>query len=381
MAQFHKDYYQILGVRRDASPEEIKKSYRKLALQYHPDRNPGDKEAEDKFKEASEAYEVLQDPQKRKLYDQYGHEGLRDTGFTGFRDFSDIFGAFGDIFEDLFGFREAGGRRRGAPMPGSDRRYDLEIDFLDAARGTEVTIEVPKLVNCRQCGGTGVQPGTRKITCTQCGGRGSITQTHGFLRISTECPRCHGTGEFVAEPCRICQGRGRQTEKKRLSVKIPPGVDNGTPLVMPGEGEEGLLGGPPGDLYIIIHLRGHEFFRREGNDVIFKLPLSFTQAALGDRINIPTLNGDKTLDIPPGTQPGEILRLRGEGFPNLKGYGKGDLRVEVQVVIPRRLSDRQKELLRAFSQEESPEKTIRPASTIQEEGILKKLWNNVRSHF
>jgi molecular chaperone DnaJ len=381
MAQFHKDYYQILGVGRDAGPEEIKKSYRKLALQYHPDRNPGDKEAEEKFKEASEAYEVLQDPQKRKLYDQYGHEGLKDTGFTGFRDFSDIFGAFGDIFEDLFGFRETGGRRRGGPTPGADRRYDLEINFLDAARGTEVTIEVPKMVNCRQCGGAGVQPGTRKVTCTQCGGRGSITQTHGFLRISTECPRCHGTGEFIAEPCRTCQGRGRQTEKKRLSVKIPPGVDNGTPLVMPGEGEEGLLGGPPGDLYIIIHLRSHEFFWREGNDVIFKLPLSFTQAALGDRINIPTLNSDKALDIPPGTQPGEILRLRGEGFPNLKGYGKGDLRVEVQVVIPRRLSDRQKELLQAFSQEESPEKTISSASTIQEEGILKKLWNTVRGHF
>ncbi len=379
MVNYKKDYYQILGVGRDASDDDIKKAYRQLALKFHPDRNPGNKEAEERFKEASEAYEVLRDSQKRRLYDQYGYEGLKDSGFTGFTDFSDIFGAFGDIFEDLFGFRDFRTRRPG-PAAGSDRRYDLEINFLDAAMGTEVTIEIPRTVNCRQCGGSGQRPGTQKITCPQCGGRGAVTQTHGFLRISTTCPRCRGAGEFIAEPCAACQGRGRVQEKKKLAVKIPPGVDNDTHLIMNGEGEEGLLGGPAGDLYIVIHVRPHELFRREGNDLILRLPISFTQAALGDRLTIPSLNGERELTIPPGTQPGEIIRLRGEGIPALKGYGRGDLRVQVEVVIPRSLSDRQRELLKELAREEAPERHFRPAAEPEEPGFLQKIWQSIKRH-
>ncbi|AEB10179.1 molecular chaperone DnaJ [Desulfobacca acetoxidans] len=376
MPSYNKDYYQILGVSRDATEAEIKKSYRQLALKYHPDRNPGDKAAEEKFKEASEAYEVLHDPAKRRLYDQYGHEGLRDSGFTGFRDFGDIFGAFGDIFEDLFGF---GGPRRGRSQvqPGSDRRYDLEVDFVEAALGTEVTVEIPRNINCTTCQGSGVRPGSRKIICPVCGGRGQITQTHGFLRISTTCSRCQGQGEVIAEPCPTCQGRGRVVGKKKLSVKIPPGVDNGIHLVMTGEGDEGILGGPPGDLYIVIHVRPHKLFRRDGDDLVFSLPISFSQAALGDVVSIPTLNGNKDLTIPPGTQPGEVIRLKGEGVPHLKGFGRGDLRAEIKVTVPRRLNERQKDLLKKFAAEETPHKKLKQPPPAK--GWLEKIQDFVGS--
>jgi molecular chaperone DnaJ len=358
MASYTKDYYQILGVGRTATEEEIKKSYRQLALKFHPDRNPGDKAAEEKFKEASEAYEVLRDPDKRRLYDQYGHEGLRDSGFTGFRDFGDIFGAFGDIFEDLFGF--GGPRRsRSGVQAGADRRFDLEITFLDAARGAEVTVEIPRNVNCLTCQGNGVRPGSRKNICPACGGRGQVSQTHGFLRISTTCSRCQGMGEVITEPCPACGGRGRVVEKKKLAVKIPPGVDNGVHLVMAGEGDAGVLGGPPGDLYIVVHVRPHEVFRRSGDDLILSLPISFTQAALGSVVSIPTLNGNKDLTIPAGTQPGDVISLRGEGIPHLKGFGSGDLRVEAKVVVPRHLNDRQRELLEKLAADENPDKTFK----------------------
>ncbi|MDD3582206.1 MAG: molecular chaperone DnaJ [Desulfobacca sp.] len=377
MVQFNKDYYQILGVPRDAKEEDIKKKYRQLALKYHPDRNPGDKEAEERFKEASEAYEVLRDPQKRRLYDQYGHEGLRDTGFTGFRDFSDIFGAFGDIFEDLFGFGGPEPKRAG-PQAGVDRRYDLDLDFVDAALGTEINIEITRNINCRACQGTGVRPGTHKIPCPQCGGRGHIIRSHGFLRISTTCPRCQGRGEIIAEPCPKCRGTGRVPEKKKLSVRIPPGVDNGTHLIMSGEGDEGVHGGPPGDLYIVMHVRPHELFDREGYNLRLKLPISFVQAALGDRVTVPTLSGQKEVTIQPGTQPGEIIRLKGEGIPILKGYGRGDLLIETHVVIPRHLSTRQKELLQEFAAEEDVKMTGSSHSP-PSEGLLKRLWRSLRA--
>lgn len=355
MPPYQKDYYRILGVPRHATEEEIKKAYRQLALKYHPDRNPGNKEAEEKFKEASEAYEVLRDPNKRRLYDQYGHEGLRDSGFTGFRDFSDIFGAFSDIFEELFGF---GGfqRTQPGPRPGADRRYDLEIDLRQAVLGDEVTIEIPRQSNCRRCQGSGIRPGSRPTVCPTCGGRGQITQSHGFLRISTTCSRCQGSGTLITDPCPVCQGTGRVAEKKKLVVKIPPGVDNGTQLIIGGEGDDGWLGGPPGDLYIVLHLRPHELFRRQGDDLILTLPISFPQAALGATVTIPTFNGQRELTIPPGTQPGEVLRLRGEGVPHLRGTGKGDLRVEIKVEVPRRLTERQRDLLRQLAAEESPGK-------------------------
>ncbi|MBW1916872.1 MAG: molecular chaperone DnaJ [Deltaproteobacteria bacterium] len=377
MVQFNKDYYQILGVPRDAKEEDIKKKYRQLALKYHPDRNPGDKEAEERFKEASEAYEVLRDPQKRRLYDQYGHEGLRDTGFTGFHDFSDIFGAFSDIFEDLFGFGGPQARRSG-PQAGVDRRYDLDLDFVDAALGTEINIEITRTVNCRSCQGSGVRPGTRKIPCPQCGGRGHIIRSHGFLRISTTCPRCQGRGEIIAEPCPKCRGTGRIPEKKKLSVRIPPGVDNGTHLIMSGEGDEGINGGPPGDLYIVMHVRPHELFDREGYNLRLKLPISFVQAALGDKVTIPTLSGQKEMIIHPGTQPGEIIRLKGEGIPILKGYGRGDLLVEVHVVIPRHLSPKQQELLEEFAALDDSQLASSHRS-LPQEGLLKKLWRSIRA--
>ncbi|MBM4284997.1 MAG: molecular chaperone DnaJ [Deltaproteobacteria bacterium] len=383
MAGNRKDYYQILGVSRNASAEEIKKQYRQLALKYHPDRNPGDKSAEEKFKEAAEAYEVLHDPEKRRLYDTYGHEGLSSTGFSGFRDFSDIFRSFGDIFEDLFGFGGMGGRATAA-QAGSDLRYDLTLDFLEATLGTEVTIEVPRVIDCRTCGGSGAKPGTQKVPCTQCGGRGVVTRTHGIFQITTTCPRCQGMREFIAEPCPSCRGEGQIRDKKKLKVKIPPGVDQGTHLVMAGEGNAGRFGGPPGDLYVILNVRGHEKFRREGQDLRLEAPLSFTQAALGTRLTIPTLTGSRELVIPPGTQPGEVIRLRGEGVPYPRGSRRGDLLVEVRVTIPRNLSPRQEELLRELAREEGNDtqtsrQDLNTGQAGQSEGFLKKIWNAIKS--
>lgn len=380
MGTNRKDYYRILGVSRDATPEEIKKKYRQLALKYHPDRNPGNKEAEERFKEAAEAYEVLRDPEKRRLYDLYGHEGVSSTGFTGFHDFSDIFRSFSDIFEDLFGFADFG-PREGRPQAGSDLRYDLTLDFLDATLGTEVTIEVPRIVTCRTCGGSGARPGTGRVPCPACGGRGVITRTQGIFQITTTCSRCGGLREFLADPCPDCHGEGQVREKKKLKVKIPPGVDNGTHLVMAGEGNAGRFGGPPGDLYIILHVRPHELFRREGYDLHLKVPISFVQAALGTRLTIPTLKGSKEIVIPPGTQPGEIIRLRGEGVPYPKGQRQGDLLVEVQVVIPRNLTPRQLELLKELAREDPAGQTtvLTPDTQPQEDGLFKKLWNTVKN--
>jgi molecular chaperone DnaJ len=381
MAGNRKDYYQVLGVARNASPEEIKKKYRQLALKYHPDRNPGDHEAEERFKEAAEAYEVLHDPEKRRLYDTYGHEGLSSTGFTGFRDFSDIFRSFSDVFEDLFGFGDFGGRASAAQV-GSDLRYDLTLDFLDASLGTEVTIEVPRVVNCRMCSGSGAKPGTQKVACPQCNGRGVVTRTHGIFQITTTCPRCQGLREFIAEACPSCQGEGQVREKKKLKVKIPPGVDQGTHLVMAGEGNAGRFGGPPGDLYVILNVKPHERFRREGYDLRLQVPISFVQAALGTRVEIPTLKSTRELVIPPGAQPGEIIRLKGEGVPYPRGGRRGDLLVEVKVDIPRELTPRQEELLRELAREEGSAahdgNSFPRRQAGQREGLFQKVWNAVK---
>jgi molecular chaperone DnaJ len=374
MANNQKDYYLLLGVPRNATLDEIKKAYRQLALRYHPDRNPGNKEAEEKFKEAAEAYEVLHDPEKRRLYDLYGHEGLSSTGFTGFRDFSDIFRSFSDIFEGFFGFQEFGGAQTRV-QAGSDLRYDLTLDFLDAALGTEVTVEVPRVINCHTCGGSGAKPGTRKIPCPQCGGRGVVSRTHGIFQITTTCPRCQGMREFFAEACPTCNGEGRLREKKRLKVKIPPGMDSGTHLIMAGEGNEGLYGGPPGDLYIVLSVRPHERFRRDGYDLHLDVPISFVQAALGTRLTIPTLKSSRELVIPPGTQPGEIIRLRGEGVPFPRGNRRGDLLVDVKVVVPRTLTPRQQQLLGELAKEE-PASRPRAVGDTHQEGLFKKLWHS-----
>ncbi len=344
-----KDYYKILGVPRNASEEEIKKAYRKLALQYHPDRNPGNKEAEEKFKLASEAYEVLRDPEKREIYDRYGIEGLKGTGFTGFRGFDDIFSAFSDIFEDFFGFGTTY-KRKARPRAGADLRYDLKISFYDAAFGKETEIEIPKNVTCEACLGTGAKPGTYPTTCPNCRGTGQITRTQGFFTISTTCGQCHGEGKVILSPCRECRGTGKVRKNKKIQIKIPPGVDNGSKLRIRGEGEEGERGGPPGDLFVFIYVEPHEFFQRDGDDIICQVPISFPQAALGSEIEIPTLDGKKTLTIPKGTESGEIFRIKGEGFPRLKGHGKGDLIVQVVVKTPKNLTKRQEELLREFEE-------------------------------
>jgi len=344
-----KDYYNILGVPRNASEEEIKKSYRKIAMQYHPDRNPGNKEAEEKFKIASEAYEVLRDPEKRQIYDHYGIEGLKGTGFTGFRGFDDIFSAFGDIFEDFFGFGTTY-KRRTKPRPGADLRYDLKISFYDAAFGKETEIEIPKTVFCEVCNGTGAKPGTHPANCPNCRGTGQAIRSQGFFTISTTCSQCRGEGKVIPHPCKACRGLGKVRRSKRIQLKIPPGVDTGSKLRIRGEGEEGERGGPPGDLFVFLYVEPHDFFSRDGDDIVCQVPISFTQAALGGEIEISTLNGTRSLTIPKGTETGQIFRIKGEGFPRLRGYGRGDQVVQVIVKTPKNLTKRQEEILREFEE-------------------------------
>ena len=343
----NRDYYKILGVSREASEDELKKSYRKTAMQYHPDRNPGNKEAEEKFKIASEAYEVLRDPEKRQIYDRYGIEGLKGTGFTGFRGFEDIFSSFGDIFEDFFGFGTPR-RRRTAARPGADLRYDMKIPFEEAAFGKETEVEILKRVLCDVCSGTGAQSGTHPSQCPSCRGTGQVTRSQGFFTISTPCPQCSGEGKIISFPCTQCKGLGAVKKGKKLHIKIPAGVDTGSKLRLRGEGEEGEKGGPPGDLFIFLYVEPHEFFTREGDDILCQIPISFPQATLGREVEVPTLNGNKKLTIPKGTESGEVFRVKGEGFPRMRTHSRGDLMVQVIVRTPKNLSKEQEELLREF---------------------------------
>lgn len=343
------DYYEILGVRRDASEDEIKKSYRKLAMNYHPDRNPGDKEAEAKFKEASEAYEVLRDREKREIYNRYGHDGLTGTGFQGFAGFEDIFSSFGDIFEDIFGF-SSGRRARTAARAGADLRYDLTISFMDAAFGTSTDVEIEKFVKCWECEGTGAAPGTTPEICPRCRGRGQVTQTSGLFSISTTCPQCRGEGKIVKDPCRVCMGTGKAKTKKKIDLKIPAGVETGSRLRLGGEGGEGEFGGPSGDLYVFIHVEPHEFFKRNNDDILCQVPISITEAALGANIEVPTLEGSAKIKIPKGTQNGKLFRLKGKGISHLRGFGKGEQIVQVMVEIPTNLNKKQEKLLREFAE-------------------------------
>lgn len=349
-----RDYYEVLGVSRDASPEEIKKAYRKLARQYHPDANPGDKTAEERFKEIAEAYEVLSDPEKRANYDRFGHAGVNGQGFGGFGEgfggFGTDFGGFGDLFDIFFG---GATRARRGPQKGADVRVDLEISFKEAAFGVEKDIRVMRVEECDHCGGTGAAPGSAPKKCPVCQGTGQVqfSQSTPFGRImqTHTCDRCRGTGRIIEKPCGACNGSGLVRRPRTIHVKIPAGVDTGTRLRVPGEGEAGLRGGPRGDLYVYISVRPHRFFRREGNDVICEVPISFAQAALGDEIEVPTLDGTAKIRVPEGTQHGTEFRLRGKGIPDLNGYGRGDQFVRVKVVTPTRLSERQKQLLREFA--------------------------------
>lgn len=347
-----RDYYEILGVVRQASDAELKSAYRKLALKYHPDRNPGDMSAEEMFKEAAEAYEVLRDPQKRQIYDQYGHAGLEGSGFTGFGGFEDIFSSFGSIFEDLFGF---GGRRSTSnrAQRGSDLRYDLKLSFMEAVFGVEKAIEMEKRELCPACDGSRCEPGTAPETCSQCRGMGQVQRNQGFFTVRTTCPRCGGTGQIVASPCRQCRGNGQVMAAKRVSVKIPAGVDTGSRLRLSGEGEAGFNGGPPGDLYVVVHVEEHDFFKRDGSNVICQVPVSMIQAALGAEISVPTLNGEKNLEIPKGTQFGDVFRFRGAGIPSLRNGSRGDQIIQVLVRTPTSLNRKQEKLLQEFASVEA----------------------------
>ena len=343
-----RDYYEVLGVDRNASDSELKKAYRKLALKFHPDRNPGDRAAEEQFKEAAEAYDVLRDANKRQIYDQYGHQGLEGSGFSGFGGFEDIFSSFGDIFEDFFGF--GGGRRsRSRVHRGSDLRYDMQLTFMEAVFGTEKKIDVEKAESCVDCEGSGAAPGTGVETCPQCGGSGQIGRSQGFFTVRTTCTQCRGQGQVIANPCSTCRGQGKVLARKKVSVRIPAGVDNGSRLRLTGEGEAGAYGGPHGDLYVFIHAENHEFFKRDDTNVLCQIPVSFVQAALGDTVSIPTLQGETELQIPKGTQPGDVFRVRGEGIPSLRNGHRGDQIVQINVKTPTNLNKKQVALLKEFA--------------------------------
>jgi molecular chaperone DnaJ len=348
-----RDYYEVLGVGQDADESTLKGAYRKQALKYHPDRNPDNKQAEDKFKEASEAYEVLRDPKKRQIYDQYGHQGIEGSGFSGFGGFDDIFSSFGSIFEDLFGFSNGGGGGRSRARKGADLRYDLNLSFMEAAFGTETEIEVKKAETCATCDGSGCEPGTSPETCGQCQGSGQVSRNQGFFTVRTTCPRCQGSGQSISHPCQQCRGRGQVVASKKVSVKIPAGVDSGSRLRLNGEGEAGSLGGPHGDLYVFISVEPHEFFKRDNSDVICQVPISFVQAALGDSLTVPTLVDGKTLKIPKGTQFGDIFRFRGEGIASLRSGRRGDQIMQVVIKTPTGLTKKQEQLLKDFAKLES----------------------------
>lgn len=344
-----RDYYEVLEVTKTATAEEVKKSYRKMALQYHPDRNKGNKQAEEKFKEAAEAYEVLSDPEKRQLYDRFGHAGLQQSGFTGFRNFDDIFSSFGDIFEEFFSFGSRGSRRS-AVRRGADLRYDLSIEFLDAAFGKEMEIEISKHELCEACSGIGTKEGSEPAVCATCGGRGQVTRSQGFFSISTTCPSCQGSGTVITNPCERCRGVGRVLATKKLSLKIPPGVETGSRLRLQGEGEPGDPGSPPGDLYVFLHVKEHELFLRQNSDVLVHVPISYTQATLGGEIEIPTLEGSEPFVIPRGTQSGQDFRLPNKGVPHLRGRGRGNFIVVVYIETPTRLSKEEEDLLRRLAE-------------------------------
>ncbi len=344
-----RDYYEVLEVPRTSSEDEIKKAYRKMALKYHPDRNPGDKQAEENFKAASEAYEVLRDPQKRQVYDQFGHAGLEGRGYHGFAGTEDVFSAFGDIFGEMFGFGDIFGAGR-ASGHGRDLGYEIEIGFRESAFGTQVPLKVERAETCSTCNGSGAAPGTNIKRCPTCQGAGQVSRTHGFFSIRTTCPRCHGEGQMIEKPCPACNGLGMQKKENTLPIKVPAGVEHGTRLRLKGEGEAGVHGAPAGDLYVVIRVKDDPVFTRHGDHVLCKVPISFTQAALGAEIEVPTLEGTTTLKILRGTPTGKVFQLYGLGIPHLHGSGRGDEMVQIEVQVPTKLTPEQEELLRKFAE-------------------------------
>jgi molecular chaperone DnaJ len=351
-----RDYYEVLGVPRNASDQEIKSAYRRLALKHHPDRNPGDKQAEERFKEAAEAYGVLGDPDKRRRYDTYGHAGL-GGGPVGFD--PTIFSDFSDILGDFFGFGDPFGRRRG-PRRGADLRYNLEISFEEAAFGTEASIKIPRAERCETCSGSGAAPGTQPTTCPTCRGSGQVTFQQGFFSVARTCSHCRGAGRIVVEPCKTCRGAGQVEKERTLQIRIPAGVDEDSQLRIANEGEPGANGGPSGDLYVVLHVAEHKFFKRDGTHLVCEMPIGVAQAALGATVEVPTLDGGTTkLHIPEGTQSGSVLKIRGQGIPVLGGRGRGDLHVLVRVVVPKHLTAEQRKLFEQLA------KTL-PVPTIED---------------
>ena len=359
-----RDYYDVLGVARGASPDDIKKNYRQLALKFHPDRNPGNKEAEEKFKEATEAYEVLSDAQKRARYDQFGHQGVGSAansggGFQGFsggidleealRTFMGEFGeSGGSIFDAFLGGQGGGGRRRG--YAGADLRFDAQISFEDAAFGCSKEFEIPRMAACTSCGGEGAEPGTKKTVCKSCAGHGQVRSGGGFFSVARTCPTCRGAGQVISNPCKKCRGAGRLPERKKLTVRIPPGVEDGTRLKVGGAGEDGAGGGGPGDLYVVLKVAAHDIFERQEDDIVCQIPVGLTTLALGGELEVPTMEGKAKIKIPAGTQTGKVFRLKGRGIANVHGYGRGDLIARLIVETPTRLTEEQKQLLERFAQ-------------------------------
>ena len=356
-----RDYYEVLGVEKSASADDIKKAYRKLAMKYHPDRNPGDHAAEEKFKEAAEAYAILADSEKRSLYDRFGHAGVKSAAGAGagfdpsvFQEFGD----FADILGNMFGFGDlfGGSRRRGGPQRGADLRYDLEISFIESARGAETAIQIPRQENCESCHGSGAAPGSSPTTCPQCRGQGQVRFQQGFFTVARTCPQCRGAGKIVTKPCATCHGAGRVAKERKITVKIPPGIATGQQLRLQGEGEAGSAGGPAGHLYVVVHVQEHEFFRRDGVNLFCEIPVNFTTVALGGDIQVPTLDGPEMVRVPEGTQTGTTLRLKGKGMPDVGGRGRGDLFATVQVKTPKKLTRDQRRLLEQLGAALPPEK-------------------------
>lgn len=377
-----RDYYEVLGVERGASDSDIKSAYRKQALKFHPDRNPGDQVAEERFKEAAEAYSVLADKDKRARYDRFGHQGVNAGGPQGYD--PTIFADFGDLFSnlgDVFGFGDMlGGRgRRGGPQRGSDLRYDLEISFDESFTGTETSIQIPRDETCETCTGTGAAAGTKPETCKECGGRGQLRYQQGFFTVARPCGHCRGTGRVIASPCPSCRGQGRVSQERTLKIKIPAGIGDGQQIRLYGEGEHGLLGGPAGDLYVVIHVTAHAFFQREGDNLFIQMPVTYPALALGARLDVPTPAGDDApIDVPPGTASGTRLRLRGKGMPNVNGRGKGDLYVQVAVDVPKKLTKEQRAALQKLA-EVMPMGKPAPTETDAEED--KSVFDRVKDLF
>jgi molecular chaperone DnaJ len=376
-----RDYYEILSVSRTATDGEIKSAYRKIALQCHPDRNPGDKAAEERFKEAAEAYSVLADPDKRSAYDRFGHAGVRGAGAGGFDPsmFNEF--DFADVLGNMFGFGDLfGGRRRGGPQRGADLRYDLEITFEEAAHGVETVVQIPRQETCDTCKGTGAADGSTPTTCPQCRGQGQVRFQQGFFTVARTCPQCRGAGKIITKPCKTCHGEGRVSQERKITVKIPAGVATGQQLRLQGEGESGTAGGPAGHLFVVLHVQEHEFFRREGLNLFCEIPVNVTTLVLGGEVVVPTLDGTENVKVPDGTQTGTTLRIRGKGMPEVGGRARGDLFVTVQMQTPRKLTKEQRHLFEQLAKL-LPKEKFEPRAPGGEQEDERNLFDRVKDMF